>query len=182
MNYEWNDLFSVIDSSQIPEINLYMDQLTTFMEEKLACYKRNNSDKIITKTMINNYTKDKILPAPVKRKYSPEQLMLLIIIFHLKPVLSINDIGCLLNSQQAKDMDVKEIYRLFTEIQNKQKETLDESAAPFSAAVKEMIGSNNLDNAGDIEILITALILAIDSSYKKYMAEKIIDDYLKKAQ
>ena len=57
----------------IPNIDLYMDQVTTFMEEQLHSTKRHNDDKILTKTMINNYAKNNLLPPPVKKKYSKEQ-------------------------------------------------------------------------------------------------------------
>ena len=52
-----------IKPDEIPNIDLYMDQVTTFMEENLASTKRHEDDKILTKTMINNYAKNKLLPA-----------------------------------------------------------------------------------------------------------------------
>ena len=54
----------------IPNIDLYMDQVTTFMEEQLSSTKRYEDDKILTKTMINNYAKNNLLPPPNKKKYS----------------------------------------------------------------------------------------------------------------
>ena len=59
-----------ISPEDIPNIDLYMDQVTTFMDEHLEAYKRMDNDKILTKTMINNYTKNNFLPPPVKKKYS----------------------------------------------------------------------------------------------------------------
>jgi len=182
MDYNWKDLFNIIEKGQIPDIHLYMDQLTTFMEEKLSGYKRSPSDKIITKTMINNYTKDKIMPAPVKKKYSPEQLMLLIIIFHLKPVLSINDIGTMLNFIQAEDIDIKDIYGVFTEIQKSQEQAALYSAEKDKEIINKLMGENDLNDGGDTAALLTALSLAVDATNKKNMAERIIDDYLKNHQ
>ena len=179
MNYDWKDLFNIIEKGQIPDIHLYMDQLTTFMEEKLSGYKRNASDKIITKTMINNYTKDKIMPAPVKKKYSPEQLMQLIIIFHLKPALSINDIGTLLGSVQAEEIDTRDIYAIFTEIQKTQAEAAKHSAEKNTEIIKKLMEENNLQGGDNTAVLMAALSLAIDATNKKNMAERIIDDYFK---
>ena len=62
----------------IPNIDLYMDQVTTFMEKELASSKRHEDDKILTKTMINNYAKNNLLPPPVKKKYYQVQLMKLL--------------------------------------------------------------------------------------------------------
>lgn len=57
-----------IKPGDVPGINLYMDQVTTFMDEHLSDSKRHEDDKILTKTMINNYTKNNLLPPPVKKK------------------------------------------------------------------------------------------------------------------
>ena len=40
----------------IPNIDLYMDQVTTFMEEQLSSTKRYEDDKILTKTIIMRKT------------------------------------------------------------------------------------------------------------------------------
>ena len=85
-----------IKPEDIPNINLYMDQVTTFMEEQLASSKRYPEDKILTKTMINNYAKNNLLPSPEKKRYSREHLLLLIFIYYFKNILSINDIQTLL--------------------------------------------------------------------------------------
>ena len=53
-----------IKPEDLPNIDLYMDQVTTFMEDQLASTKRHDDDKILTKTMINNYAKNNLLPSP----------------------------------------------------------------------------------------------------------------------
>ena len=65
-----------IKPEEIPGIDLYMDQVTTFMEEHLRSSKRHSEDKILTKTMINNYAKNDLLPPPVKKKYSKEHMLM----------------------------------------------------------------------------------------------------------
>ena len=78
-----------IKPDDIPNIELYMDQVTTFMEEQLASTKRYDEDKILTKTMINNYAKNKLLPPPEKKRYSREHILMLIFIYYFKNILSI---------------------------------------------------------------------------------------------
>lgn len=56
-----------IKPGDVPNINLYMDQVTTFMYEHLHDTKRTTDDKVLTKTMINNYAKNNLLPSPVKK-------------------------------------------------------------------------------------------------------------------
>ena len=80
----------------IPNIDLYMDQITTFMDSQLEASKRHADDKILTKTMINNYAKNNLLPPPVKKKYSKEHLLIMIFIYYFKNFLSIKDIETML--------------------------------------------------------------------------------------
>ena len=85
--------FPNIHTSDIPGIDLYMDQVTTFLQENLRGLTRDpDDDRILTKTMINNYVKNKVLIPPVKKKYSREHMMLLIMIYYMKNFLSIGDI------------------------------------------------------------------------------------------
>ena len=86
-----------IKPGEVPNIDLYMDQVTTFMDEQLEACKRYEDDKILTKTMINNYAKNNLLPAPEKKKYSKEHVLTLLFIYYFKNLLSINDIQSLLN-------------------------------------------------------------------------------------
>lgn len=91
------DRIEYIKAEDIPDIDLYMDQVTTFMESHLRDSTRNpRNDKILTKTMINNYAKNDLLPPPVKKKYSKDHVLLLIFIYYYKGILSISDIQELL--------------------------------------------------------------------------------------
>ena len=98
-----------IKPGDVPNINLYMDQVTTFMDEHLQDCKRKPDDKILTKTMINNYTKNNLLPAPIKKKYSKDHLYILAFIYYFKSILSINDIKTILDPITEQFFD-KEKY------------------------------------------------------------------------
>ena len=108
---EMMDMFSkltYIRPDDIPEIPLYMDQITTFMETKLEACKRQPDDKILTKTMINNYTKNRLIPPPLKKKYSKDHLILLLFIYYLKDFLSISDIDAILGPLEEACFDNQE--------------------------------------------------------------------------
>lgn len=83
------DLIKVDD---IPNIDLYMDQVTTFMDKHLHGTRRFDDDKALTKTMINNYAKNDLLPSPEKKKYTKQHIMLLTFIYYYKNVMPISDI------------------------------------------------------------------------------------------
>ena len=72
------DRIEYIKAEDIPDIDLYMDQVTTFMDSRLKNTTRHpDEDKVLTKTMINNYAKNDLLPPPIKKKYSKEHVLLL---------------------------------------------------------------------------------------------------------
>ena len=107
-----------INPEDIPNIDLYMDQVTTFMDNKLRSASRYpDEDKIMTKTMINNYAKNDLLPPPVKKKYSKEHVLLLVFIYYYKGILSISDIQTLLRPitqqffQNDREFNLESIYR-----------------------------------------------------------------------
>lgn len=91
----WLDTLDYVKPEQIPDIPLYMDQLTTFMDERLEKTRRYPEDKVLTKTMINNYAKNNLLPPPVKKKYTKEHTLLLLFIYYFKNMLSFKDIEIL---------------------------------------------------------------------------------------
>ena len=105
---------------EIPGIDLYMDQVTTFMEEHLKKTARHpETDKILTKTMINNYAKSELLLPPVKKKYNMDHMLLLLWIYYLKSFLSIGDIQQILGP--VKEHFTEEGRELALQAQKKKK-------------------------------------------------------------
>ena len=154
-----------IKPDEIPNIELYMDQVTTFMESQLAGTKRTPADKIMTKTMINNYTKNKLLPAPEKKKYSKDHMLMLIFIFYFKSIMSISDL--------------QEILTPLSEYCFGKKET-SENKPNLSAVYKEtaMKSFENVEGAeGDfLKKLSFITLLSHDIFVRKQMIETMVDE------
>jgi hypothetical protein len=181
------DELSLLDDlkpSDIPDMNLYMEQVTTLIEDKLGHLKRSDDDKLLTKTMINNYTKSGILMPPKNKKYSKQHVILLIMIYYLKQILSINDIHTLLtpilNSMDTTDDDIipiTDIYSTFLELKSDEFESyysdFNEKFRVIEKKVNE-ISSENKDTAG---LFLTVIMLVAQADAQKRLAEKIIDKY-----
>ncbi len=96
--YELVESFDYVSTDEIPDIELYMDQVTTFMDRRLSPSARDpENDKILTKTMINNYAKSGLMIPPVRKKYGMDQMVLLLFIYYMKSFLSIGDIRTVLD-------------------------------------------------------------------------------------
>lgn len=171
--------FETVEISDIPDIDLYMDQVTTFIDTKLSCYKRSADDKVLTKTMINNYAKGKLFPPPQKKKYTRNHIMLLIIIYHLKSILSINDIYLLLSpinaelNENSSSKMLEEVYGEFLSMQKSVRDSEIKSALDLKE-LKEVFDMNKHDN-GKIEKILHVLTLSFFANTEKRLAEKIID-------
>lgn len=155
---------SIVDLSVIPDIELYVDQVTTFIEDKLSAYKSKEDDKILTKTMINNYTKARLIEPPIKKRYSKENVEALIMIFHLKYVLSIENVRYL--TDILENNAVEEMYRVFTEIQKREEQQMMETV-------------DKIDFSEDRkEIFKAVCALAEGAVIRKRLAERLIEKYL----
>ena len=95
----------------LPEIELYMDQVLTLVSKHFGVF---NGEDGMTASMINNYVKASVVPSPKKKRYGKEHISRIFIICVLKRVLSISQIGTLLELLQ-NDMGAEALYTLFCE-------------------------------------------------------------------
>ena len=107
-----------ITLEDIPDIDLYMDQVIQLFENKLGYLKRNEEDNILTKTMINNYSKGNLFMDIKNKKYSKNHIILIILIYELKSVISIPDIKVAFNNivksydENSEDkIDLENLYK-----------------------------------------------------------------------
>lgn len=173
-----------ISLEDIPNIDLYMDQVTTFMDSKLKNTTRYPSeDKILTKTMINNYAKNNLLPPPVKKKYSKEHMILLIMIYYYKGILSINDIQTLLNPitekyfQTAGEINLGSIYEeIFRLEEDKVADLQEDIIKKFSMSEKTFQEAAGEDQEV-LQLFSFICMLSYDVYVKKLLIEKMIDSF-----
>ena len=171
-----------IKPDEMPNVDLYVDQVTTLLQDRLKSTKRNPCDKVMTKTMINNYAKNDLLPPPVKKRYSRNHLMMLIFIYYFKSILSINDIDKLLKPMSEQyfseyaDPSLEEIYKeAFKLALESQKEDLrkdvEKKANAAAGTFKDVSGKS-----GEYLRLFSFIsTLTFDVYVKKLMIEKLID-------
>lgn len=181
---DYVDSLTRINPSDIPAIDLYMDQVTTFMDSHLASSKRCGEEKILTKTMINNYAKNNLLPPPEKKKYSKNHILILILIYYFKNVLSFNDIEQLFAPISENHFapgtrpELTELYNEIFSLEREQRKRLKEDVmAKFQAASATFSDIDSEDGGkGDGEYLrLFAFVceLAFDVYLKKQMIELI---------
>ena len=164
-----------------------MDQVTRFMDSHLKnTTRREEEDKILTKTMINNYAKNELLPPPEKKKYSREHVLVLVFIYYFKNVLSIGDIQSLLNPLTERyfgkepDFCIKSIYDEVTQMGMEQIEDLKESIVKKYNRASETFEEADEEEKEFLQTFAFICSLSFDIYIRKLMIEKIIDQYSEK--
>ncbi len=175
-----------IDPAIIPDIELYMDQVTTFMDNHLGACRRSDDDKVLTKTMINNYTKNDVLPPPNKKRYSKDHMCLLILLYYFKNVLSIDDIQRIFYplkemfyDDDNKSIGIDEIYAQIFTMEKKMTDKLTKDVLRRFQDSQKLFSEVEDERESDyLSRFAFICLLSFDAYLKKQMVERLIDDTL----
>lgn len=88
---------------ELPGISLYLDQVIGILNDTLEPLFDYDEDKIISGAMVNNYVKNKVISAPVKKRYSRRQLCGLLVLSVMKKVFSISEIGMIIKLHDSEE-------------------------------------------------------------------------------
>lgn len=176
---EYLDSLTTITPEEIPEIDLYMDQVTTFMDTHLASTKRIREEKILTKTMINNYAKNNLLPPPEKKKYSKNHILMLILIYYFKNILTFNDIEQIFAKLGKNHFDpgskpeMTELYTVIQGLEDDLKGTLKSDLSNKFKAASTTFNEAKDDDQEYLRLFAFICELAFDVYVKKQMLEML---------
>ena len=172
---------SYIKASMLPDLDLYVDQITTFLTRHLSKTTRFEDDKIMTKTMINNYTKNHLLPPPDRKKYSRDHILLMIFIYYFKNFLPISDIQTILGPLTDKyfhkdtELNLESIYTtLFSKEDIFVHEILENVMAQFHMSEDLFLDAPKEDQESLREFTFICM-LCLDIYIKKQVIEAILD-------
>jgi len=141
--------------SELPELDLYMDQIIVLMDKYLNS---NEKDKLITPSMINNYVKLGIVPPPIKKKYSKTHIAYLIIICSLKQVMPIPDIKILID-EKLKNYSIEELLNEYSKLYSDTANKIIELSDDYETSTK----SN------------PAIYMAVSASICRYTSETFLN-------
>lgn len=183
------DQLTYVRPEEIPSVDLYMDQVLGFINERMLHLTRNpQEDKIFTKTMINNYAKTKILPPPVKKKYSKDHILLLLLIYYFKGVLSVGDTGEVLNKITEKyfggneDFGLEDIYLGVFKLEEHQIEVLRKDIMEKFQIAEATFEDAPEESQEFLKTFAFICLLSFDVFVKKLMIEKLVDGCCKKEE
>lgn len=178
------DQLTYIRPQEIPGVDLYMDQVLTFMNERLRHTTRNpREDKILTKTMINNYAKNDLIPPPNKKKYTSDHILLLLFIYYFKGVLSINDTGEVLENisrigfGDGKNTPLEKIYNEVFSMEAGQIERLRKDICDKLKLAESTFTQVPAEDQDFLQFFSFICLLSFDVYVKRMLIETAIDGY-----
>jgi hypothetical protein len=161
-----------------------MDQLLTFLNQRLDSSSRTQENRIFTKTMINNYTKDRLLIPPKNKKYSQQHIMLLILIYHLKGILSISDIKRLfepilqdINTPDDDLIPLEDIYTTYLDLTENYLAEFSENFSNKLSFITNLTAHLEGEANNVARLFLTVLVLISQADLSKKVAELIIESY-----
>lgn len=153
-----------ISREEIPDIEIYMDQLTTYLDKRLSFYNREEGAPFVTRSMVNNYSKAGLLPPTAAKRYSQDHIMVLSLVCQLKRLFTIQDLGRLLAPVAGEP---EELYRHFLTAQREAFDETPEMTRRLLSALEE--GEETEAKAA----LVTQL--AVRAQRDLLLAERILD-------
>lgn len=176
-----------INAEDFPEMEIYMDQAETFLNKELSVYKKNEKDKVITKTMIGNYVKHNMMPRPVNKKYSKDHLIMLSLIYYLKGSFQMEEIEKIVhplienyNSEFDDKIDLTSLYEGILGIQAKEQESLAQSVTNMIEGSKNHLRETELSDDDMLELFMLIVNLSMKADAQKFIAHKLLHEYILK--
>ncbi len=158
--------FSYKDYKDLPDIDLYMDQVVTFLEKQLAIFQTSSLDKQITSSMINNYVKGEVVSAPIAKKYNREHLALIEEVCTLKQVLTIAEVKQIIDERYRKeDLPKDEIFDHFKTLVNEK----NNEAVNLTKSLLNNIEQNDLRALTDLSVDLALTASAFISISKRIL-------------
>lgn len=158
--------------SEIPAIDLYLDQITSLVSEKLKKGSERFADRVLTKTMINNYSKDGLI-SPIKgKKYTKEQILQMLLVYSMKNTLSIGEIKRILQNvyllEDYNEEMLEEIYKRYLEIKELERQEA-------CGMIEGFLERWQFDIEKDDDFFTFLLGLSAWSSYLKNMVQALLE-------
>lgn len=161
---------SHLKANDIPALDLYMDQIMTLFDVNLADNKRNDDDKLLTKTMINNYSKEGLLKPIKGKKYSKDHILQMLLIYSLKNTISIQEIKKVLQPYHEQTEKIEPLYNQFLKAQK-------ELSHQVTLSTQTFIENQKIQISDPDQLTILLLLICSLSNQYKTIAERILDTY-----
>lgn len=164
----------LVQIEDIPKIDLYMEQVLSFLEQEMGDALRHKDETVFTKTMVNNYTKEGILPRPQKKKYNKSHIITLAYIFILKQILSIQDIKTFFSLMDDQEQ-LEPLYRVFLETVDDYRQEYSGFVTRQLERIDEKFAQNGIDD-DKMKIMAFVSLMSLEAMSNKMICSTLLDN------
>ena len=158
--------------TDIPAIDLYLDQILSLVADKNAASAPRYRERALTKTMVNNYSKDGLISPISGKKYSRAHIIEMLLVYALKNTLSIDEIKRVLTGVREgcgfSGEDMIRAYHRFLSI----KET---NRTRAGEVVRAMLSEDALSIENDYDFFLSLLDILSLSAYLKEIGRELLE-------
>ena len=175
------------EGKSIPNIDLYIDQMVSCLNSELSLYSKDGEGPI-TKGMVSNYTKHKMIPGPEGKRYTKDHCIFMLLVYYLKGCFSMDQVRRLMrpiltnyNSEWDDSVDIQAYYGKIMEEVRRSEENFGRELQDSMDGIKKFLSDRGSDDdISEIILLITTLIMR--SNEERFLAEKLLDEYFPEAK
>lgn len=173
----------IISGKNFPDMELYIDQMVKYLNNELMIY-GDGENGPITKAMISNYTKHKMLPRPVGKRYTKEHLIFCSLVYYLKGCFSMDEIQRLMKpllknytSDWDDKIDIESMYKEIIAFVQKTEADLPSRMDKQMSDIKKFLDNRDAadDDTSELMMFITSLIMR--SNAERFIAQKLLDEF-----
>ena len=170
------------EGKSIPDIDLYIDQMVSCLNEELALYAKDGEGPV-TKGIVSNYTKHRMIPGPEGKRYTKDHCVYMLLVYYLKSCFSMDQVQRLMkpllanyNSAWDDRVDMQAYYKeILSAVRESEESVLPQMQARIAKIKKFLADRGSDDDVSELILLITTLIMR--SNEERYLAEKLLDEY-----
>ena len=170
------------EGKSIPGIDLYIDQMVSCLNSELSLYAKDGEGPI-TKGIVSNYTKHKMIPRPEGKRYTRDHCIFMLLVYYLKGCFSMDQIQRLMkpllsnyDSDWDDSVDIQAYYaKIVEEVREAEAGLTQELQEDMKDIKKFLADKGSDDDISEIILLITTLIMR--SNGERFLAEKLLDEY-----
>lgn len=173
----------IIDGKNFPDIELYIDQMVQSLNKELRLYGE-GKEAPITKAMISNYTKHRMIPGPVGKRYTKDHLIFMTLVFYLKNCFSMEEIRRLMkplldnySSSLDEPIDFVAMYGEIIDFVRRTEADLPRRLEEQMSDVKQFLAKRDAEDDDTSELMMLITTLVMRSNAERFIAGKLLDEY-----
>ena len=179
----------LITTSDLPEMNLYIDQVSTVFQKYLDQLDGNLADKYVTKPMINNYAKRGLIARPDGKRYTKDHMIMIAMVIYLRSIFKMEDISKIMKplidgfrSEYDDTIRPEVVFSLAQEATENSRNEFFKGIDESVSVIKNSIEDTDLAGDQRMEVLVLILTLAMRAEMEKYLADRLMKVYFEEPE